>query len=543
MVSFSDLGVPAHLVDRLAHRGILAPFPIQAATVPDALAGRDVFGQAPTGSGKTLAFGLALVDRATGSAPGHPRGLVLVPTRELASQVCEELAQLAGGRRPRIIAVYGGTAYGPTRRALAGGVDIVVACPGRLMDLVEQGAIALDQVRVAVLDEADRMADMGFLPVVRKLLDATQPDRQVLLFSATVANEVESVVRQYQRDPARHQVAGDQSSVGEVTHVFWQVDRTERVGLVASLVGDHGQAIVFCRTKRAVDRVARQLGGAGVQAVPIHGDRTQKQRERALATFSSGKAGALVATDVAARGIHIDDLPCVIHYDLPPEPTDYVHRSGRTGRAGNRGTVVSLVTEEQRATARSLQRALGLPQKVLPAGSVPPAAEPATAGLPTTAPPAAEPPATGAVDAHRTPRRNHKGNRDRSRKDRSRNKAFGSTPGATPAAGPTGSSTKATPKSAAPKSAAPKSAAPQSAAPQSAVAQRERRGIMPTGTVKFFNTEKGYGFVSRPDGEDLFVHYSNVQGSGFRTLEAGQQVEFDIAPGRKGDEARNVKII
>lgn len=532
MVSFSDLGVPAHLVERLAQRGIAAPFPIQAATLPDALAGRDVFGQAPTGSGKTLAFGLALVGRSAGSAPGHPRGLVLVPTRELAGQVRDELALLSGDRRQRVIAVYGGTAYGPTRKAMARGVDIVVACPGRLLDLVDQGDIALDQVQIAVLDEADRMADMGFLPAVRKLLDATAADRQVLLFSATVGNEVESVVRQYQRDPVRHEVAGDRSSVGEVAHVFWQVDRAERVGMVAGLVGEHGQAIVFCRTKRAVDRVTRQLGATGVRAVAIHGDRTQKQREQALAAFGSGKAGALVATDVAARGIHVDDLPCVVHYDLPPEATDYVHRSGRTGRAGNTGTVVALVTDEHRGTARTLQRALGLPQEVLPAGTrpprpAPPAARHAGGGGSARASASGNDNGSHAEDrGHR--RRTHKGNKDqgRNRNNRiSRNKASGPTPGTVPAAGPAGSSTRAVPKA----QAVPKAT--------------ERRGIMPTGTVKFFNTEKGYGFVSRPDGDDLFVHYSNVQGSGFRTLEAGQQVEFDIAPGRKGDEARNVKVI
>ena len=539
----------------------MAPFPIQAATVPDALAGRDVFGQAPTGSGKTLAFGLALVDRATGSAPGHPRGLVLVPTRELAGQVRDELAQLTNDRRQRVIAIYGGTAYGPTRRELARGVDIVVACPGRLLDLVEQGDIALDQVRIAVLDEADRMADMGFLPAVRKLLDGTEPDRQLLLFSATIGNEVDSVVRQYQRDPVRHEVAGDRSSVGEVTHLFWQADRTERVALVADLVGDHGQAIVFCRTKRGVDRVARQLGAAGVQAVAIHGDRTQKQRERALDTFGRGHAGALVATDVAARGIHIDDLPCVIHFDLPPEATDYVHRSGRTGRAGNRGTVVSLVTDEQRATARSLQRALGLPQGLLPPGTGPQVLTPqdraprgktapgktALGIAPQSITPQDDDRSNGSEpqghqgpndragdgrhnDGRRNRRKNGRDIRDGSRNSRIKTKAFGPVPGSTPAAGPTGSSTGST-------QAAPNvQAAPKAKATES-------RGIMPTGTVKFFNTEKGYGFVSRPDGEDLFVHYSNVQGSGFRTLEAGQQVEFDIAPGRKGDEARNVKII
>jgi len=366
--SFSDLGVPARLVARLEEQGISAPFPIQAATLPDAIAGRDVCGRAPTGSGKTLAFGLALVLRTERAAPRRPRALVLVPTRELASQVRDELAMLFGAMAPgssqRVIAIYGGTGYGPTRRALDRGVDVVVACPGRLEDLVAQGAIRLGDVHTAVLDEADRMADMGFLPAVRRLLDLTAADRQVMLFSATIGREVESIIQKYQRDPVRHDVVGDESSVGEVSHVFWRAERNDRVRLTAQLVAEHGRAVVFCRTKRGVDRVTRQLGATGIQAVAIHGDRSQAQRERALAAFTNGRAHVLVATDVAARGIHIDDLPCVVHFDLPADPTDYVHRSGRTGRAGNTGTVVSLVTDEHHTAVRTLQRALGLTQQL-----------------------------------------------------------------------------------------------------------------------------------------------------------------------------------
>ncbi len=360
--SFSDLGVPARLVARLSAKGIDSPFPIQTATIPDALAGRDICGKAPTGSGKTLAFGIAVVEKAAGAAPKRPRALVLVPTRELASQVQGELSMLAGDNGRRTIAIYGGTGYGPTRKALERGVDTVVACPGRLEDLIAQRAIRLDDVHTVVLDEADRMADMGFLPCVRRILDLTAADRQVLLFSATIGPEVESIVRQYQHDPARHDVAGDESSSGEVRHMFWRADRENRVRLTAQLVSEHGQAVVFCRTKRGADRVAKQLGVAGVSAVAIHGDRTQGQRERALGAFSAGKARALVATDVAARGIHIDDLPCVVHFDPPADATDYLHRSGRTGRAGNTGTVVSLVIEENNSAVRGLQRSLGLAQ-------------------------------------------------------------------------------------------------------------------------------------------------------------------------------------
>jgi len=359
--SFSDLGVPARLVTRLAKQGIASPFPIQVATIPDALAGRDVCGRAPTGSGKTIAFGIAVVGAATGSLPRRPRALVLVPTRELASQVQGEIALLAE-HRDRIIAVYGGTAYGATRRALEHGVDIVVACPGRLEDLLKQGALKLNDVKTVVLDEADRMADMGFLPAVRRILDQTSPQRQVLLFSATIGREVEAIIDRYQRDPVRHDVSADESSVGEVAHLFWRAERSERVRLTARLVSQHGRAVIFCRTKRGADRVARQLSQAGVSAVAIHGDRTQSQRERALAAFANGRAHALVATDVAARGIHVEDLPCVVHFDPPTDATDYLHRSGRTGRAGKPGTVVSLVTDEHHSAVRGVQRTLGLTQ-------------------------------------------------------------------------------------------------------------------------------------------------------------------------------------
>ncbi|MGA2519235.1 MAG: DEAD/DEAH box helicase [Acidimicrobiales bacterium] len=360
--SFSDLGVPERLVTRLARQGITSPFPIQSATIPDALAGRDVCGRAPTGSGKTIAFGVAVVSAATGSLSRRPRALVLVPTRELAAQVQGELALLAGDNGRRTLAVYGGTGYGASRKALERGVDIVVACPGRLEDLLQQGVLSLADVQTVVVDEADRMADMGFLPAVRRLLDKTSSRRQVLLFSATIGREVETLVASYQHDPVRHDVVADESSVGAVAHVFWRAERSERVRLAARLVSQHGRAVVFCRTRRGADRVAKQLTQAGISAVAIHGDRTQAQRERALAAFSQGRAHALVATDVAARGIHVEDLPCVVHFDPPTDATDYLHRSGRTGRAGRDGTVVSFVTDADHATVRGMQRTLGLAQ-------------------------------------------------------------------------------------------------------------------------------------------------------------------------------------
>ena len=262
------------------------------------------------------------------------------------------------------MAIYGGVSYGPQRSALERGVDIVVACPGRLEDLVAQRAIDLSAVRVAVLDEADRMADMGFLPAVKRLLDLTNADRQTMLFSATLDGAVDVVVRRYQRDPRRHEVADHEGEPGEVRHLFWRTNAEGRVALTADVVSRHGSAIVFCRTKHGADRLVKQLGGAGVPAVAIHGNRSQPQRERALAQFSSGAARALVATDVAARGIHVDAVGCVVHFDPPADHKDYVHRSGRTGRAGIDGTVVSLVLDPQVRAARLMQRALGMDEGV-----------------------------------------------------------------------------------------------------------------------------------------------------------------------------------
>jgi superfamily II DNA/RNA helicase len=358
-VTFAELGVPQAIADRLRGRGITEPFPIQIATLGDALAGRDVCGKAPTGSGKTIAFGIPLVTNVSGSAPRRPRGLVLVPTRELATQVHDELVALAGRNGPRVATFFGGVGFGPQLRALGRGVDIAVACPGRLADLVNQGEVHLDAVEVVVLDEADRMADMGFLPEVTRLLDRTPADRQTLLFSATLDGAVDVLVRRYQRDPVRHEHVVDDGTP-QNRHEFWAVERADRIAVTARLVQSEWPAMVFCRTRRGADRVARQLAKEGVSAAAIHGDRSQAQRERALAQFSSGRAQALVATDVAARGIHVDDVRCVVHFDVPADDKDYVHRSGRTGRAGATGLVVTLVPAEQVKEVRRLQRILGL---------------------------------------------------------------------------------------------------------------------------------------------------------------------------------------
>jgi superfamily II DNA/RNA helicase len=363
--TFADLGVPAWLARSLTQRGLTSPFPIQAATLPDSLAGLDVCGRAPTGSGKTIAFGLPLVLRIGRAAPKRPRGLVLAPTRELAAQICKEL-RLIAPREVRIDAVYGGVGFDRQLKALRRGIDIVVACPGRLADLINQREVVLDDVDLVVIDEADRMADMGFLPEVKRLLDRCRSDRQTLLFSATLDGDVDVLIKRYQRNPVRHDLGGRDESESDAEHVFWDVDRTQRVGTVASLVAATGPTVVFCRTKRGADRVARQLESQGVRAVAIHGGRSQGQRDRALEAFKSGQAEAIVATDVAARGIHVDDVACVVHFDPAGDPKDYVHRSGRTGRAGASGLVVSLVPDEVRTDVQKMQRQLGRKITIVP---------------------------------------------------------------------------------------------------------------------------------------------------------------------------------
>jgi superfamily II DNA/RNA helicase len=362
--SFASLGVPSDIVAALDRKSITEPFPIQSATIPDALAGRDVCGKAPTGSGKTLAFGIGAVARLTGkpARPKHPRVLVLTPTRELAAQVASELQVLATPRNLRVDSFYGGVGYGPQLKALSRGVDVAVACPGRLGDLIERGSIRLDAIEIVVIDEADRMADMGFLPDVKRILDLTPANRQTLLFSATLDGDIDVLVRRYQKDPARHELEVDEDDASAAVHLFWKVASGDRVDRTADVVAASGPTIVFSRTKHGTDRIARQLEQRGVRAAAIHGDRSQKQRERALDSFVRGAVDALVATDVAARGIHVDGVNAVIHFDPPADSKDYVHRSGRTARAGATGVVVSFVTPDKAAAVKRLQRDLGVPQ-------------------------------------------------------------------------------------------------------------------------------------------------------------------------------------
>jgi superfamily II DNA/RNA helicase len=505
--SFAELGVPAPLCATLGRRGIEKPFPIQAATLPDVLAGRDVAGKAPTGSGKTLAFGLGIAARAAAAdgppRPRRPRALVLVPTRELAAQVQRELAALLDERRDGpVAAIYGGVGYGPQRKLLARGVAAVVACPGRLEDLIATGDVVLDKVDLVVLDEADRMADMGFMPAVRRLLDRTPERRQTLLFSATLDGDVDALVRRYQHDPVRHEAVALAEEQDDVDHRFWTVTRDERVALTAEVIARTGPTIVFTRTRHGADRVAKQLGRAGVKAVPIHGRRSQAQRDQALHQFRTGRAPALVATDVAARGIHVDGVACVVHFDLPEEPKDYVHRSGRTGRAGATGTVVSLVVEDGHRATRALQREVGRTEPItapdldaLGAGAPVPARTTAPLEVEVDAAPVLSPARAAAAPAERPHRERRRGRERSERAER-----------------------------------------PERAQRTERAARTERDH---TGTVTSYNPDKGYGFISRRGGGDVFVHVSGLAGRG-QALQPGQRVRFEVVRGRRGQQARNV---
>ncbi len=358
--TFAHLGLPEPLVRALNKIDITEPFPVQAATIPDALAGRDVSGKAPTGSGKTLAFGLPLLANVERASGNKPKALILAPTRELAEQIKRELTGPAKAVKRHVFAVYGGVSYGPQKQAFRKGVDVLVATPGRLEDLMEQRIVDLSQANIVVVDEADRMADMGFLPSVKKILHKTSKNRQTMLFSATLDGDIAVLTRDFQRNPVRHEAEGVEDHAIDARHHFWLVDNHDRVQHTADVVGEAGRSIVFTRTRRGADRLAKQLSKAGVDAVAMHGGLSQNQRNRALRSFSSYGSQALVATDVAARGIHIDAVESVIHFDPPADYKDYLHRSGRTARAGASGIVVSLVTGSQRRTAGRMQRDLDL---------------------------------------------------------------------------------------------------------------------------------------------------------------------------------------
>jgi superfamily II DNA/RNA helicase len=364
MASFADLGLPRGLVAALAAAGVTKPFPIQAATLPDALAGRDVLGRGRTGSGKTYAFVLPVLARLashqTARRPGCPRALILVPTRELATQIHGTMAPLAAALSLRTTTVFGGVGAKPQIQALRAGIDVLVACPGRLREHVREGHASLSSVEITVLDEADHMADLGFLPVVRWLMEKTPPRCQRMLFSATLDAAVDVLVRRFLTDPVTHRVEPEVAATATMSHHLLHVREDERLPVLVDLAAAPGRTLVFTRTKYGAKKLTRQLNAAGVPSVELHGNLAQNARDRNLQAFADGTAGTLVATDIAARGIHVDDVRLVIHADPPVEHKAYLHRSGRTARAGAHGTVVTLMTDDQVADVGTLARRAGI---------------------------------------------------------------------------------------------------------------------------------------------------------------------------------------
>ena len=362
--TFADLGLPEVLVSTLSENGITAPFPIQAATIADALSGRDTLGRGRTGSGKTLAFVLPTLVRLDETSyelrRNSPRAVILVPTRELANQVRDVLAPYARALKLRYTTIYGGVAYNPQIAALRDGVDIVVACPGRFVDLMDSGHVNLDDVEVTILDEADHMAELGFLEAVTRILEQTPDSSQRLLFSATLDRGIDKVVKKFLHNPVTHEVDPEDSPVDAMSHHIFHVSQTDRVPVITDLCQAPGKALVFTRTKHGARKLTEQLIKAGVPSVELHGNLSQAVRAKNLKAFASGKADTLVATDIAARGIHVDDIALVIHADPPEEHKAFLHRSGRTARAGAEGVVITMMTDQQRRAVKRLARDAGI---------------------------------------------------------------------------------------------------------------------------------------------------------------------------------------
>ncbi|MFF8356613.1 DEAD/DEAH box helicase [Streptomyces chartreusis] len=365
-VSFAELGLPAQILRALDERDVTVPFPIQAATLPNALAGRDVLGRGRTGSGKTLAFGLGMLARTAGrrAQPKEPLALVLVPTRELAQQVGEALTPYAEALRLRLATVVGGVSIGRQAAALRDGAEIVVATPGRLHDLIERKGCRLGRVRITVLDEADQMCDMGFLPQVTEILDQVRPDGQRMLFSATLDRDVDQLVQNYLRDPVVHSVDPSSSAVSTIEHHVFVVHGPDRYALTTEIAARDGRVLLFLDTKHGVDQLTRHLRASGVPAAALHSGKSQPQRTKTLAQFKNGQVTALVATNVAARGLHVDDLDLVVNVDPATDPKDYLHRAGRTARAGRSGTVVTLAMSGQRRETSQVMTDAGVAPKV-----------------------------------------------------------------------------------------------------------------------------------------------------------------------------------
>ena len=366
--TFAALGVPAPLVEVLTASGIASPFPIQVATLPDSLAGRDVLGRGRTGSGKTLAFSIPLVARLAASTtkrqPKRPRSLILVPTRELANQVAAVVDPLARALGMKTTTIFGGVGQNPQVQALQGGIDVLIACPGRLEDLIGQGHCDLGAIEVTILDEADHMADLGFLPGVKRIMDRTPKVGQRMLFSATLDNGVDVIVKRYLSNPTTHSVDPAVAPVSTMTHHVLQVQNADKGEVVRQLAAGLGRSVLFTRTKHQAKKLAKQLTAAGIPAVDLHGNLSQGARERNLEAFSNGSTRVLCATDIAARGIHVDDVALVVHVDPPAEHKAYLHRSGRTARAGAEGAVVTVSTPDQAGEVRTLARQAGITPKV-----------------------------------------------------------------------------------------------------------------------------------------------------------------------------------
>ncbi|MEU8989364.1 DEAD/DEAH box helicase [Streptomyces sp. NPDC048558] len=364
--SFADLAMPAQLLATLGREGVTVPFPIQAATLPNSLAGRDVLGRGRTGSGKTLAFGLAVLARTAGqrAEPRQPLALVLVPTRELAQQVTDALTPYARSVNLRLATIVGGMSIGRQVNALRAGAEMVVATPGRLKDLIDRGDCRLDAVDITVLDEADQMADMGFMPQVTALLDQVRPGGQRMLFSATLDRNVDLLVRRYLSDPVVHSVDPSAGAVTTMEHHILHVHDADKHRTTTEIAARDGRVIMFLDTKHAVDRLTKHLLTSGVRAAALHGGKSQPQRTRTLAQFKTGHVTVLVATNVAARGIHVDNLDLVVNVDPPSDHKDYLHRGGRTARAGESGSVVTLVTPDQRRDMNRLMALAGITPRV-----------------------------------------------------------------------------------------------------------------------------------------------------------------------------------
>ena len=360
LVRFSDLGIEPGLVVALEKEGFTEPFEVQCEAIPDAMLGRDICCRAPTGSGKTLAFGLPMISRTAKAESRRPTSLILTPTRELAEQIRNVLHPLARSAGLDILSVYGGTPYRGQLRKLDRGVEILVACPGRLIDLLDRGALCLDDVEIVVLDEADRMADMGFMEPVCSILDECSPNRQTILFSATLDDDVEEIVDSYQHDPAIIGIGPEEVSMDSMQHIFWKVESRGKADLSAYITEKCGRSIIFCKTRAGVIRLGKQMDELGSSNTTLHGGMNQNQRDRSMRKFSTGRARVLIATDVASRGIDVDDVGCVIHYDPPENGKAYKHRSGRTARAGSTGTVVSLVQRSQNRQYRRIQSQVGI---------------------------------------------------------------------------------------------------------------------------------------------------------------------------------------